>query len=150
VTTTREDRAEYDGGVDLPTDVVERLIDAATAAREQAYAPYSRFWVGAAVLLPDGTVVSGCNVENASFGLTVCAERNAVAAAVSGGARRFRAVAVVTDTSPPASPCGACRQVLAEFGDCTVILANPSGDRVVTSASELLPSAFSGQDLKRG
>jgi cytidine deaminase len=136
--------------VDLTGDELDRLVAAATAAREQAYAPYSRFWVGAAVLLPDGNVVSGCNVENASFGLTVCAERNAVANAVAGGARRWRAIAVVTDVSPPASPCGACRQVLAEFGDCAVILASPGGDRVLTSVSELLPSAFSGQDLKRG
>lgn len=138
------------GNVDLTEDHIERLIATAIAAKKCAHAPYSGFAVGAALLLDNGTVVSGCNVENASFGLTVCAERNAVAAAVAGGARRFRAIAVVTDVSPPASPCGACRQVLAEFGDCTVVLANPAGNRVVTSVSELLPDAFSGQHLTRG
>jgi cytidine deaminase len=140
----------YDGGVNLTDDEVERLIGAAIAARERAHAPYSGFAVGAALLLDDGVVVSGCNVENASFGLTVCAERNAVAAAMAAGARSFRAIAVVADASPPASPCGACRQVLAEFGDCAVILANLSGDRSVTSVAHLLPNAFTGRDLKRG
>jgi cytidine deaminase len=135
--------------VDLTGDEMERLVAAADAARNQAYAPYSGFSVGAAVLLPDGRIFSGCNIENASFGLAVCAERNAVAAAVATGARRFRAVAVVTDVSPPASPCGACRQVLAEFGDCPVILSSLQGQRVVTSVAALLPAAFGGQELKR-
>ena len=128
---------------------IERLVAAADAARTRAYAPYSRFTVGAALRLADGTILSGCNVENASFGLAICAERNAVAAAVAAGARSFDAVAVVTDSTPPASPCGACRQVLAEFGDCTIILANPDGDRVITSVSELLPNAFTGGELER-
>jgi cytidine deaminase len=95
-------------------------------------------------------VSSGCNVENASFGLAVCAERNAVAAAVGAGARSFRALAVVTDADPPASPCGACRQVLSEFGDFPVVLANLAGDRVVTSVSSLLPAAFDGRALEKG
>jgi cytidine deaminase len=136
--------------MDLSPDDVERLVAAAAAARDHAYAPYSRFRVGAALLLPDGRVCSGCNVENASFGLAVCAERNAVATAVASGARRFAALAVVADLSPPASPCGACRQVLAEFGDFPVILANVAGDRVVTAVSRLLPDAFGRGSLERG
>jgi cytidine deaminase len=126
---------------------VHRLVAAATAIRDRAYAPYSQFRVGAALLLARNEVVTGCNVENASFGLSVCAERNTVAAAVAGGATSFLALAVVTDVSPPASPCGACRQVLAEFGDFPVILANPSNERRVTSVAELLPEAFSGSVL---
>jgi cytidine deaminase len=89
----------------------------------------------------------GCNVENASFGLTVCAERNAVAAAVAAGSSRFRGLVVVTDTSPPAAPCGACRQVLAEFGDFPVVLVNPAGERRSTSVSELQPRPFLGDSL---
>jgi cytidine deaminase len=135
--------------VDVTSEDVERLIAAATAAREHAYAPYSGFAVGAAVLLANGNIMSGCNVENASFGLAVCAERNAIAGAIAGGAQRFRAAAVVTDVSPPVSPCGACRQVLSEFGDFPLILANLAGERVVTSVSTLLPDAFGRDDLAR-
>ena len=134
--------------MDVSPDDIDRLVAAAAAARDHAYAPYSRFRVGAALLLPDGGVSSGCNVENASFGLAVCAERNAVAAAVVAGGRSFRALAVVTDVHPPASPCGACRQVLAEFGDFPVILANPDGERLVTSVTALLPGAFGGDALE--
>jgi cytidine deaminase len=136
--------------MDLSSEDIERLVAAAAAARERAYAPYSRFRVGAALLLPDGGVSSGCNVENASFGLSVCAERHAVAAAVGAGARRFCGLAVVTDARPPASPCGACRQVLSEFGDFPVVLANLAGERVVTSVSNLLPGAFDGRALETG
>lgn len=125
------------------------LVEAALKVRDRAHAPYSRFAVGAAVLDGDGGVHIGCNVENASYGLCVCAERHAIAAAVSAGADGIRALAVVTDTSPPASPCGACRQVLVEFGDFPVILANTAGDRVVTSVSELLPAAFTPQALMK-
>jgi cytidine deaminase len=100
--------------------------------------------VGAAVLDERGRVHVGCNVENASYGLTICAERNAVAAAVAAGARRLRAVAVVTETRPPGTPCGACRQVLAEFGgdELTVLLAPPSGPTDQTTLGALLPRAF--------
>ncbi len=136
--------------MEISTSDVERLVAAAIAARDHAYAPYSRFRVGAALLLPDGRLSSGCNVENASFGLSVCAERNAVAAAVAAGARRFSGLAVVTDVRPPASPCGACRQVLSEFGDFPVVLANLAGDRLVTSVSHLLPDAFDGRTLEPG
>jgi cytidine deaminase len=89
----------------------------------------------------------GCNVENASYGLSVCAERHAVAAAISAGGKHIVGLAVVTDTSPPSSPCGACRQVLVEFGDFPVILANPEGERVLTTVSDLLPDAFTPDSL---
>lgn len=89
-----------------------------------------------------GVVFAGCNVENASYGLSVCAERNAVAAAVAAGEKTLTAMAVVTGTNPPTTPCGACRQVLAEFGDFAILLVNPEGERRITSVSELLPEAF--------
>ena len=126
---------------------IDRLVEAAAAVRRRAHAPYSKFSVGAAVLDADGEVYPGCNVENASYGLSVCAERHAVAAAVAAGDSKLIAVAVVTATSPPASPCGACRQVLAEFADMTVILSNPDGERTVTTVAELLPGAFSSDVL---
>jgi cytidine deaminase len=125
------------------------LVEAAVEVRGRAHAPYSRFAVGAAVLDDDGEVHVGCNVENASYGLCVCAERHAIAAAVSAGADKIQGLAVVTDTHPPASPCGACRQVLVEFGDFPVILANTAGDRVVTSVAELLPNAFTPEALMK-
>ena len=124
------------------------LIAAARAVRRRAHAPYSGFAVGAAVLDDAGRISAACNVENASYGLTVCAERNAVAAAVAAGARRIRAVAVVTGARPPASPCGACRQVLAEFGadDMAVLLAPPTGAKAAATVElalgDLLPRAF--------
>ncbi len=100
------------------------LLQAAWKAREMAYAPYSNFKVGAALLSPDGRIFIGCNVENISYGLTICAERVAIGSAVAEGVRKFLAVAVVADTEVPISPCGACRQVLAEFGIPRVLLAN--------------------------
>jgi cytidine deaminase len=121
----------------------DELIAAAWAARENAYAPYSNFQVGAALLTTDGRVFLGCNVENISYGLTNCAERVAIGAAVAAGVQSFDKVAVVADTSVPISPCGACRQVLAEFGVKTVILANRT-ERVEFSLDELLPRASTG------
>jgi len=120
------------------------LVKRARAVRARAHAPYSRFQVGAAVLDEKGRVHAGINVENASYGLTVCAERHAVAAAVAAGAKRIRAVAVVTPTSPPGSPCGACRQVLAEFAppEAPVLLASPGGAPEETTLGELLPRSF--------
>ena len=120
------------------------LVTRARAVRARAHAPYSNFRVGAAVLDEKGRIHAGTNVENASYGLTVCAERHAVAAAVAAGAKRLRAVAVVTPTSPPGSPCGACRQVLAEFAapDALVLLASPTGGSEETTIGELLPRSF--------
>ena len=135
---------------DLSPEIIERLIEAASEVRAKAHAPYSSFAVGAAVLDGGGRIHVGCNVENASYGLSVCAERHAVAAAVSAGGQAIEGVAVVTDTSPPSSPCGACRQVLVEFGDFPVILANLEGDQVLTSVAELLPGAFTPESLVKG
>ncbi|HVZ86836.1 MAG TPA: cytidine deaminase [Polyangia bacterium] len=120
------------------------LVTAARAVRRRAHAPYSKFSVGAAVLDERGRIHVGCNVENASYGLTVCAERHAVAAAVAAGARRIRAVAVTSGSRPPATPCGACRQVLAELGaaDTEVIIAGPTGAGDTTTLGALLPRAF--------
>ncbi|MDB5456521.1 MAG: cytidine deaminase [Caulobacter sp.] len=124
------------------------LIAAAAAVREQAFVPYSRFKVGSAVRGASGRIHTGCNVESASFGLTCCAERVAVFKAVSEGEREIVAVAVVTDVSPPAAPCGACRQVLYEFGaDMAVIRANLSGERIDAVMRDLLPDGFDGKSL---
>lgn len=119
------------------------LIDSAWQAREAAYAPYSNFQVGAALMAEDGRTFLGCNVENISFGLTNCAERVAIGAAVAAGVRKFVAVAVVADTGVPVSPCGACRQVLAEFGVPLIILANRT-ERLSFTLEELLPRATAG------
>lgn len=127
--------------------MVDGLIDAARRAQQQAYAPYSRFRVGAAVEGEDGTIFAGCNVENASYGLVMCAERVAIGAAVSAGIQRFRRVAVVSDSEPPAAPCGACRQVIFEFApDAEVLAVGPRSSHRWTMR-ELLPAAFSGSQL---
>jgi cytidine deaminase len=120
------------------------LLSAARAVRRHAHAPYSRFSVGAAVLDDVGRIHVGCNVENASFGLTVCAERNAVAAAVAAGARGIRAAAVVSAARPAATPCGACRQVLAELGDddTLILLASTGGAAREERLADLLPQTF--------
>lgn len=124
------------------------LFSAACEARERAYAPYSNYWVGAALLTDDGRIVTGCNVENASYGLCHCAERNAVGTAVASGARSFSACVVVTQSTPPAMPCGMCRQVLAEFPPSFPIRAYaPDGTYVETSVAELLPMAFGPASL---
>jgi len=121
----------------------DELIAAAWDAREMAYAPYSKFHVGAALLASDGRIFPGCNIENISYGLTNCAERVAIGAAIAAGARSFEKVVVVADTAQPISPCGACRQVLAEFGVKSVILANRT-QKVTFSLEELLPRASTG------
>ena len=128
---------------------IDQLIEAATAVRQRAHAPYSGYAVGAAVLTTDGRVFTGCNVENASYGLSVCAERHAIAAAVAAGCRKFTGIAVVTQSDPPAAPCGACRQVLAEFGGFPVILADLDGRSQVTNVRDLLPNAFDAETLAR-
>ncbi len=129
----------------------EELIEKAKEVRKRAYAPYSQFAVGAALQAADGCIYSGCNIENASFGLTNCAERTALFKAVSEGKTQFVALAVVTDTEEPVTPCGACRQVLIEFcpPDMPVILANYTGKHRVTTVSQLLPGAFVKEDLDR-
>lgn len=121
----------------------EPLIAAAREARGHAYAPYSGFAVGAAVMAEDGRIFSGCNVENLSFGLTLCAERVAIGNAVAAGARKFLGIVVVAETRVPISPCGACRQVMAEFGVPLVLLANRD-ERLEFSLEELLPRAGAG------
>jgi cytidine deaminase len=127
----------------------QELVEAAQMAREQAYAPYSDFTVGAAVLAGSGSVYTGCNVENASYGLTVCAERVAAFKAVSAGEREIAAVAVVSE--PGATPCGACRQVLVEFTSqpeqVDIIVVNGQGDERFYTLGQLLPANFSGQEL---
>jgi cytidine deaminase len=120
------------------------LISAAAAVRLQAYAPYSNFQVGAALLAKDGQVFSGCNVENLSYGLTVCAERNAIFAAVAAGVREFEAIAIVADTHEPVSPCGACRQVMAEFGDFKIISSTLDGKIFESMVGALLPRGKTG------
>jgi coenzyme F420-0:L-glutamate ligase/homotetrameric cytidine deaminase len=132
------------------TGKYDELIETAREARKNAYAPYSGFRVGAALLAGSGRIYSAGNVENASSGADVCAERAAIAAAVAAGERCFEAIAVVGDTSRPIAPCGICRQSLIEFGgDIKVIMANLSGDAAVATASELLPIAFTAECLER-
>jgi cytidine deaminase len=124
------------------------LIGAATQARENAHAPFSNFRVGAAVRATSGRVFTGCNVENASYGLTICAERVAIFKAVSEGERGFDAIAVVTDTDTLTPPCGACRQIIWEFcGDVPVIMANLKGKVERENAGKLLPRPFDSSFL---
>ena len=140
---------DADSNHPLPRELGE-LIAAARAAQGKAYAPYSGFAVGAAVRLGDGRIFTGANVENASYGLAVCAERTAVLAAVFAGGRQVVAVAVCTSLWPPAAPCGMCRQTLAEFAhDAEVVLCSPSGPAQRTRLSVLLPHAFRPADLEQ-
>ena len=133
-----------------PSKAAAELEARAAQAREHAYAPYSKFHVGAAVQM-NGHIFEGANVENASYPLSVCAERNAIAAAIMAGAIHLEAVAVCTAASPPSAPCGACRQVLTEFAAdpkaVTVIAINPQGERRQWTLADLLPDAFSGKEL---
>ena len=124
-------------------ELIERLIDAARRARENAYAPYSEYRVGAAIATEDGSIFSGCNVENASFGATICAERGAIARMVASGGSSPIACVIVTSGSNPASPCGICRQVLAEFAkDMPIVLVGDGDVRDSTTLAELLPRRF--------
>jgi len=124
---------------------MEDLISAARTVREQAYAPYSKFQVGAALLTASGRIFCGCNVENLSFGLTVCAERAAVFTAIAAGETKFEAIAVVADSIQPVTPCGACRQVLVEFStDLKIVSANLQDQRYESTIAELLPRAKEG------
>jgi cytidine deaminase len=127
--------------------VTAELVRRAREVQRHAYCPYSKFRVGAALEADDGRVFVGTNVESASYGLTICAERMALGAAVAGGAQALRRIVVVTDVEPPASPCGACRQLLAEFGlDLEVIAAGPTSERRWT-LRQLLPDAFAKATL---
>jgi cytidine deaminase len=124
------------------------LVEAARQARERAYAPYSRFAVGAAALSSSGRVFPGCNVENAAYPACVCAERIAMLSAYAAGERDIVALAVVADTTAPASPCGTCRQVLLELAPrCTVVLANMRGELLLTTPDALLPAGFTAEEL---
>jgi len=125
------------------------LVAAARAARRAAHAPYSGFKVGAALLASDGRVVTGCNIENATYGLSMCAERVAMFKALSDGVRRFQRIAIVADTSDPTPPCGACRQILWEFGgDLDVILANLRRETGRSRLADLLPRPFDDRFLR--
>lgn len=129
---------------------LERAVALATQARDRAYAPYSRFRVGAAVLAADGQCFPGANVENASYGLTACAERIALWTGAVAGMSAVRFVVVVTDTPQPVTPCGACRQVLSELApDATVVMATVGGRRQEATVRDLLPGAFGQNDLAR-
>jgi len=138
----------------ITPDLEAKLIAVATEARRRAYVPYSHYAVGAAVLTADGEIHGGCNIENASYGLTSCAERNAIFGLVGTSdapdARRIRAVAVVTAGNDPATPCGACRQVIREFGkDAAIIIANTGGTVFLrTTLDALLPHSFGPEQLE--
>lgn len=128
----------------MPDISAPELIAAAIEAQKKAYAPYSRFRVGAALLDEQGRLYTGCNIENASYGATCCAERTAVFTAVAAGSRQIRRIAVVGDQPEPCVPCGICRQVLAEFAapDFELLAATPSGTAIRLSLTDLLPYAF--------
>ena len=129
-------------------DSQQRLLEAAGAARQHAHAAFSNFRVGAALETSEGRIITGCNVENATYGLTICAERVAVFKAISEGYRSFTRVAVVADTDEPTPPCGACRQILWEFGgDLEVILGNLGGEKARYQLKDLLPHPFDARLL---
>ena len=125
----------------------EALLEHAKAARARAYAPYSRFAVGAAVETADGSVVSGCNVENASYGLSICAERTALVRAVAEGHREIRAIAVAGPDGVETSPCGACRQFIADFDPAMPIIFTGTGEAIQTTMAMLLPFSFGPKSL---
>ncbi|SEM29671.1 cytidine deaminase [Mesobacillus persicus] len=128
---------------------VRMLIEEATKARDKAYVPYSKFQVGAALLTEDGKVYHGCNIENAAYSMCNCAERTAIFSAFAQGDRKFKGLAVIADTDRPVSPCGACRQVISELcpKDMRVTLTNLKGDTLELTVEDLLPGAFSPEDL---
>ncbi len=128
---------------------LQHLVDEARAVRLRAHAPYSGFKVGAALETTEGGVITGCNVENATYGLTLCAERVAVVKAISEGAVTFRRIVIVADTDAPTPPCGACRQILWEFaGDIEVVLANLTEVKATYRLADLLPLPFDGRLLR--
>ena len=125
----------------------QELVEVAKKYREHAYTPYSKFKVGAAVLTKEGRVYGGCNIENASYPVTNCAERTAIFKAVSEGEHEFAAIAIVADTPGPCAPCGMCRQAISEFRIERIIMANLKGDMQAVSLEEILPFAFTENDL---
>lgn len=133
----------------LSNEKVQELVNKAIVAQSRAYTPYSKFNVGAVVIDETGKEILGCNVENASYGLSMCAERTAIFKAVSDGSQSIGTVVVVGNTDGPISPCGACRQVMAEFAseDFTLILANAAGETKVMTKEEMLPYGFTPNDL---
>ena len=128
--------------------MIEKLISGAQATRQNAYVPYSNFKVGAAVLTSGGEIYTGCNVENASYGLCICAERAAIFKAVSEGESELVAIAIIADTKEPVSPCGACRQVMAEFGITKIIMCNLHDEQYIATLEELLPYSFTASSIK--
>jgi cytidine deaminase len=142
----------------LEKSLEDTMVDRALRARDRAYAPYSRFLVGACALVERGdgviTLVDGCNVENASYGLCICAERTAISAAVALGYRTLIAIAVATASSPPSPPCGMCRQVIAEFAppgdDVIIVCANTDDERIRTTSARMLPGGFNADLLAKG
>lgn len=133
----------------ISQDDWDELYEAARRSYARAYAPYSGFKVGAAFLMDSGEIFAGCNIENASFGATVCAERTALGSAVAQGATKPVALAVIARNNPPAAPCGICRQVIAEFAapEMPIMLANPENIREFTTLQALLPRSFTPRDL---
>jgi cytidine deaminase len=129
----------------------DELIKLANEAKKFAHALYSKFKVGAAILTEDGDVFTGCNIENSSYSLTICAERVAIFKAISSGKKKFKSIAIVSDSKNYISPCGACRQVLMDLagGELEVILTNSSGKKKVVKLSQLLPFPFTSTDLKK-
>ncbi len=139
-------KAELEGTLD--SELVDRLISQAKAAYGQAYVPYSHYPVGSTALFSSGEIYSGCNVENASYGLTVCAERNAIFQGVARGERELKGIVIAVPSDVFPSPCGACRQVIREFAvDCPVVLVNGQGQIRRTSLKALLPEAFGPEFL---
>jgi cytidine deaminase len=137
----------------IKPEIADRLLEAARGATQRAYAPYSKYRVGAAVLTAEGEVFTGCNVENASYGLTICAERAAVATAVALGKHdglRIQAIAVVTSAGSACAPCGACRQVILEFGPDAVVIFQANGGPRQMNIQALLPESFTSEKLKGG
>lgn len=130
-------------------DIFQELINKAKEARLKAYAPYSKFQVGSAVLTENDTIFTGCNIENVSLGLSICAERVAIFKAISSGFKSIKAIAIICDTEEPCSPCGACRQVMVEFSpEMEVIMVNHQNKIKITKAKELLPGFFKGRAIK--
>ncbi|KXS50539.1 MAG: cytidine deaminase [Halanaerobium sp. 4-GBenrich] len=135
----------------MDQEIKEEMFKKALDAQKNAYVPYSDFPLGAAVLTEDGSIYTGVNIENASFSLTNCAERSAVFTAISAGKRKIKALLIVSSTDKPVPPCGACRQVIKEFadGDIEVIMMTESGKELTMTSTELLPGAFTDDDMEK-